>query len=261
MIDIYDRQVKLRFRWKQKKKKNQDLRYNPIFEPRKPSMENLPLYITLVFSVTTLLTAFLFYYASNNSSVVLLVLFLWLALQALISRSGFYIVTDALPPRFLLLILPPFTLIAILFATSKGRLFIDSLNQNYLTLIHIVRVPVELVLFWLFVEKTVPELMTFEGRNFDILSGITAPFIYYFGYVKKQLSQTLLLIWNFICLGLLINIVFNAIFSAPFPFQKFAFDQPNIAVLYFPYVWLPCCIVPLVFLSHLASIRQLMRTT
>jgi hypothetical protein len=38
----------------------------------------------------------------------------------------------------------------------------------------------------------------------------------------------------------------------------FAFDQPNIAVLYFPFNWLPSCIVPLVLLSHLAAIRQLL---
>jgi hypothetical protein len=42
-----------------------------------------------------------------------------------------------------------------------------------------------------------------------------------------------------------------------FPFQQFAFDQPNIAVLYFPFIWLPSCVVPLVLLSHLAAIRQL----
>jgi hypothetical protein len=65
------------------------------------------------------------------------------------------------------------------------------------------------------------------------------------------------LLWNFICLGLLVNIIVNAVLSAPFPFQQFGFSQPNIAVLYFPYVWLPCGIVPLVLLSHLAVIRQL----
>jgi len=99
--------------------------------------------------------------------------------------------------------------------------------------------------------------MTFEGRNFDILSGLTAPFIYYFGFVKKSLNKKIILVWNFICLALLINIVATAILSAPFTFQKLAFDQPNVAVLYFPFVWLPCCIVPLVFFSHVASIRQL----
>jgi len=101
--------------------------------------------------------------------------------------------------------------------------------------------------------------MTFEGRNFDILSGITAPVIYYFGFKGKGLNTKLLLTWNFICLTLLINIVINAILSVPFSFQKFGFDQPNIALLYFPFIWLPCCIVPLVLLAHLASIRKLLK--
>jgi hypothetical protein len=99
--------------------------------------------------------------------------------------------------------------------------------------------------------------MTFEGRNFDILSGITAPFIYYFGFIKNKLDKKIILAWNFLCLGLLINIVGIALLSAPFPFQKFAFSQPNIALAYFPFVWLPCCIVPLVLFSHLVTIRQL----
>jgi hypothetical protein len=131
------------------------------------------------------------------------------------------------------------------------------MNIQALTILHVVRVPVELVILGLFLIKAVPQLMTFEGRNFDILSGLSAPVIYYFAFIRKQMNGKLLLIWNFVCLGLLINIVANAILSAPFTFQKFAFDQPNIAILYFPYVLLPGCIVPLVLLSHLASIRQL----
>ncbi|HEX5025988.1 MAG TPA: hypothetical protein VFV68_11990, partial [Agriterribacter sp.] len=67
----------------------------------------------------------------------------------------------------------------------------------------------------------------------------------------------LILLWNFICLALLINIVVNAVLSAPFPFQQFAFDQPDIAVLYFPFNWLPAVVVPIVLLSHLATIRQI----
>jgi hypothetical protein len=146
-----------------------------------------------------------------------------------------------------------------LFANSKGRQYIDNLDIKYLTILHVIRIPVELVLFWLFINKAVPRLMTFEGRNFDILAGLTAPFIFYFGIIKKQIGKRVILIWNFVCLGLLINIIVNAFFSAPFPFQLFAFDQPNIAVLYFPFVWLPSCVVPLVLFSHLATIRHLIK--
>ena len=221
-------------------------------------MENLPAFISIVFGLTTLLTVGLFYKATNNSKLTLVILLIWLAIQAVIGLSGFYTVTDTIPPRFLLLVVPPILLIIGLFTTSSGRQYIDSLDIKTLTILHTIRIPVEVVLFWLFVNKTVPELMTFEGRNFDIISGLTAPAIFYFGFIKNQMDKKLILVWNFICLGLLINIVVNAVLSAPFPFQKFAFDQPNIAVLYFPFNWLPSCVVPLVLLSHLATIRQLL---
>ena len=135
----------------------------------------------------------------------------------------------------------------------------DALDVKTLTILHVIRVPVELILLSLFLHKAIPQLMTFEGRNFDILSGITAPFVYYFGFVGKRPKAKIVLAWNFICLALLINIVINAILAAPSPFQKFAFEQPNIAIMYFPFIWLPCCIVPLVLLAHLASIRKLIK--
>lgn len=220
-------------------------------------MEKLPSYISILFGLTTILTTWIFYKAAGNSKPVILVILIWLAVQGFIASSGFYTVTDTLPPRFLLLVLPPFFGIAGLFLSPKGRKFIDSLDLKSLTILHTIRIPVELVLFFLFTSKVIPELMTFEGRNFDILSGITAPVVFYFAFIRKQFGRKIILIWNLICLGLLVNIVSNAILSAPFPFQQFAFDQPNIAVLYFPFIWLPCYVVPLVLLSHLAAIRQL----
>lgn len=220
-------------------------------------MENLPLYLSVVFLLTTCLTVFVFYKATHHSKPALAVIVIWMMAQSVLSIRGFYLETGTLPPRFILLIGPPLIFIGVLFFTNAGKKFIDHLNVKYLTFLHVIRLPVELVLFWLFIQKVVPEIMTFEGRNLDIFSGITAPIMFYFGFIKKNFSNRILLIWNFICLGLLVNIVTIAVLSAPFSFQKLAFDQPNIAVLHFPFVWLPCCIVPLVLLSHLAAIRQL----
>lgn len=156
-------------------------------------------------------------------------------------------------------ILPPILVIILLFATSKGRQFFDSLPLKNITYLNIVRIPVEIILFWLFINKAIPELMTFEGRNFDILAGISAPVMAYLVFTKKKLNRNALLIWNFICLGLLLNIVINALLSAPFPLQQFAFDQPNIAILNFPFSWLPTFVVPIVLFGHLVSIRQLIK--
>ncbi|MFD2555125.1 hypothetical protein [Sphingobacterium tabacisoli] len=134
----------------------------------------------------------------------------------------------------------------------------NGLSIIKITYLNIVRIPVELVLFWLFLNGAIPELMTFEGRNFDIIAGITAPIVAYFGLVKGKVNRKIILGWNFVCLGLLMNIVIHAFLSAPSPVQKIAFEQPNIAILNFPFSWLPTFIVPVVLFGHLVSIRQLL---
>jgi hypothetical protein len=224
-------------------------------------MERLPDYISVFFVCTTLLTIFFLYKASNHSKPLIIGVVSWLVLQSAISLTKFYTIVDRMPPRFVLLLFPTLLLIVILFVSKKGRSFIDDFDISVLTLLHIVRVPVEFTLYWLYQHQLVPEIMTFEGRNLDILSGLTAPFFYYFGYHRKVLGKKTLLIWNIVCLLLLLNIVATALMSLPTPFQRFAFDQPNIALLYFPFVWLPCCIVPIVLFAHLAAIRQLIKKT
>lgn len=114
---------------------------------------HLPLYVNIVFALTTLLTLWLFYTAAYGSKTVLGVMHGWLALQAVLGLFGFYLQTQAVPPRFPVLVLPPLLLLITLLATGRGRRFIDHLRLDQLTLLHIVRVPVEIVLFWLFIGK------------------------------------------------------------------------------------------------------------
>lgn len=220
-------------------------------------MDNIPFYISLVFGLTTCLTILFFYNASGRSGMLAGIIIAWAVIQSIIASTGFYTVTNSIPPRFALLLFPPLLTILLLFITAGGRSVIDKFNATWLTWLHIVRIPVEFILYWLFLYKQVPALITFEGKNFDIISGITAMFIAYFGYQRKQLRKPVLLIWNIACLGLLFNVVVRALLSAPFPFQQFAFDQPTVAVLYFPFILLPGLIVPLVLLSHLVCIRRL----
>lgn len=220
-------------------------------------MENLPLYVPIVFVLTTLFTLW-FLYKASGSKTLAAILFFWLLLQGFIGASGFYLVSRTLPPRFLLLVGPAFLSVLLLFLLPKGRKFINALILKWLTWLHIVRVPVELTLFWLFLNGLVPKHITFEGTNFDVFSGLSAAVIAYVVFTKQKGGRALLLTWNFICLILLINVVTTAILAAPFAFQKIAFDQPNVGVLYFPYVWLPGFIVPVVLLSHLVSIRRLL---
>jgi hypothetical protein len=223
-------------------------------------MANVSILTKILFILTTFLTAYLFYRAARGSKGFAVFIGIWLGFTGIVAQTGFFTLTQAMPPRLILVMLPILLLVVGLFLTKGGRIFIDQLSLRKLTILHTFRIAVELILLWLFFDKAVPQVMTFEGRNFDILAGLSAPVVYHFAFIKKSLGRTGLLVWNFICLGLLFNIVITAVLSAPFPFQQLAFDQPNIAVLYFPFNWLPACIVPIVLISHLASIRILLKS-
>lgn len=231
-------------------------------------LNGLPSYIAILFGITTLFVTVILFIAIKNSrtdtnkkrvTTILFGMLVWLALQAALALNGFYKGINATPPKMLLIALPPLATIVILFLTPSGRKFIDSLPLQTLTWLHTSRISVEIVLYFLFVHGAVPQLMTFEGRNFDIIAGITAPLIAWLGYRKPSLNKKILLTWNIICLLLVLSITINAVLSVVTPFQRFGFEQPNIAVLYFPFNWLPAFVVPVVIFSHLAAIRQLTR--
>jgi len=221
-------------------------------------LTNLPDSLILIFLLTVILTFLLFINAVKNKATVAIILVVWLAVTGILSFKGVFQDTSAIPPRLMIGIAPAILFIILLLTTKNGRRFTDNIDLNKLTLVHIVRVPVEIVLLLLFLHKAVPGSMTFEGRNFDILSGLSAPFIAYYGYTKRKISRPVLLLWNFICLGLLLNVVIHAVLAVPGPLQRIAFDQPNVAVLYFPFVWLPGFVVPVVLLTHLVNIKQLL---
>lgn len=233
-------------------------------------MENLPISISFFFGIITLVTLFLFCWAVRNSDseitrsrtgMILLILMCWLIIQAALALNGVYNKDlHLLPPKIVIFgISPPVFTIILLFNLKKGQLFIDSLPILFITYINTIRIFVEIILYWLFLYKVIPELMTFRGVNFDILAGITALFIAYYGINTLKISTHWILWWNIISLILLVNIVVIAFLSASSPLQKIAFEQPNIAILYFPFSWLPAFIVPIVLLGHLVSIRQLLK--
>ena len=222
-------------------------------------MKQLPFYIPAVFILATLVTIYVFYRASQRNNKMLLFIFIWLVLQSVIALSGFFTTTNNLPPRFVLLLIVPAVSIIAIVSSRRGRAFADVFNVRQLTALHSVRIAIELVLYWLFLYKGMPKLMTFEGRNLDLLSGLTAPLIYYFGFVTLRIATKTIVFWNFACLFILLFTVGNAVLSAPTPFQQFAFDQPAVAVLHFPFVWLPGIIVPVVIFSHIAAIRILLK--
>ena len=174
-----------------------------------------------------------------------------LVVQGALAYFGFYLELQALPPRFILGA-PPAILILLLMTFALVPRGQEPLRT--LTLLHTVRIPVELVLWGLFLHGQVPKLMTFEGLNPDILSGLSAPLIAWLGFNKGKPRRAVLVVWNLAAIVLLFNIVWHAVLSVPTPFQRYGFDQPNVGVLYFPFIWLPAFIVPAVLTAHVWSL-------
>ena len=210
----------------------------------------------LFFTLTTAITFMLFAWAVKPAyrMKIMLAVFVWVSLQGLLAFNGFYTVTDSIPPRFIFVVLPTFLFIFYMIFFQWKRVE-NKFDAERLTYFHIVRIPVEIAIFNWYTQGLVPKLMTFEGINFDILSGLTAFFIGFAYFRKNWISTRVYKIWNFICLGLLLNIVINAIGAAQTPLQFQAFEQPNVAVMYFPYNWLPSFIVPAVLFAHLYCLR------
>lgn len=226
-----------------------------------PDMLDLPVTLPLLMAICAFFTVGGLYRAAAKNKMVLWISGAWLALQGAVSLTGFYHNDYSLPPRFVLLVGPPLIFIAVLFFTERGRKFLDSLHILGLTRLHIVRIPVELCLLLLFRHGQVPIDMTFEGRNFDIISGLSTPVIVWLAFPQNgPVRRWLLVVWNVVCLGLLFNIVGTAIAASPYFAAQFGFSTPNVGVFYFPFVWLPCLIVPVVLLAHLAALWKLLRT-
>ena len=219
-----------------------------------PNVEYLTVWasagVGALFVATTLLTAGLLVRlvraAGLTTTPWLVGIALWLAVQALLARTGIYQQLQHVPPRLVVLgILPAVAAMVYLTTSRRGRELTNSLSVAGLTALSVVRVPVELVLYALASQHLVPKLMTFESLNFDILSGLTAPIVAY-GYQRGWLGRGGLLAWHLVALCLLIIIVGLALLSAPTPLQRLAFEQPNVAVVQFPFVWLPVFVVPVV---------------
>lgn len=229
-------------------------------------MDKVPAFVSVVFMLTTFLTVGIFLFAVRSASgasvfsrLVLFLVPFWLIFQFVLASSGFFQNTSGFPPRlFIFGLAPSLILIASAFLFSRDG-FVSGLPVRTLTIIHVIRIPVELTLSWLAGAGAVPEIMTFHGTNFDILSGITAPVAYYLASKNANTNRYVLIGWNFAALALVLNVVITAILCVPSPIQKLAFDQPNIAVLYSPYIWLPTVVVPIVFFCHFASLYQLLK--
>lgn len=229
-------------------------------------MEDVPHYVSVTFLACVIATFGFLYYAFDQASTkgtttlfFTTLVSVWIFTVSLLTFQSFFTEMDSRPPRLMLFTFPALAIPLFSLLFKRSRQIIDRMPITTLTYVHIIRVPVEIVLWWLFMQGVVAEAMTFEGMNYDILSGISAPFAGLFFVGMKSKSRLAAIIWNVATLGLLINIIIRATLTTPYFFDPPAGVNANVAVFYFPYVLLPTFIVPAVFFCHVASLYRLIR--
>lgn len=186
---------------------------------------------------------------------VLLTLIAWAVFTSAWSLSGMMQDFSKFPLNLVPVMVVPLIGMIIVTFSSTAKKILMHVEPQAIVRLQSFRFFVELVIWLLFIEKMLPVQMTFEGRNLDIISGITAPVIAWLVATQK-VNKTVLVIWNIVCLGFLINIVTVAILSMPTPIQQFFNEPANVAVAKFPYVFLPVFLVPLAYMLHFFSLRQ-----
>jgi hypothetical protein len=181
----------------------------------------------------------------------------WLALTAVLADRGFFDDFQSMPPRFLpLLGLPLLTLLALTFSRRVAPL-LAAVPPAWPVAAQAFRIPVEIVLWRLAVAGVIPELLSFNGRNVDILVGLTAPVVAYACFVRRAWPARVAMWWNWAGIVILLNVVVHAQLSAPTPWRIFETDPLTTFIADWPYVWLPGFLVPLAWLLHAVSLRQL----
>lgn len=179
-----------------------------------------------------------------------------LGLSTVAASTGLLSRFDATPPYVLRFIVPHVMLTIILSRSPFGRRLAVGLPVSALVAFQGFRIPVELLLHSFYREGLIPVQMTFEGRNFDIVTGLTAIPVAWL-VARGQARNWMLYAWNFLGLGLLINIVATAIVSMPGPLRLFTNDPPNTLIARWPYIWLPTFLVTTALMGHLLLFRRL----
>ena len=232
-------------------------------------MLDVPSWLNFFFIAITLVT-YLFIVSSlifGNDRVrkrmhaIALLMLAWVIFQSTLSLNRWYMDREAMPPHLAFPVATTLVILSLLLFTERGKRFISGLSLQTLTWLHVIRIPVEIALYWLAFYKQVPWSMTFYGHNFDIIFGITAPIMAYGHFQKGWFSLKVLKIWNILGVISLLIIVITAFGAAPSPIQAWDFERPNYAVTHFPFSWLPSFIVPSVLFAHLVVLVRKGKTS
>ncbi len=222
--------------------------------------------LPLVFAVFAIVLQLLFlvgvywaYRQSSNRAQVLLativVTVVWTAGTFNAAAQGM-LSFETRPPTMLLVFAGVFLLALGAALSPFGKQLALGLPMAALVGFQAFRFPLELLLHQAHREGLMPVQMSYSGRNFDIVTGITAA-ILGLALWMRPLPRLIVQTWNVMGILLLANILTVALLSAPLPIRRFFNEPANVWIKDAPYVWLPAVFVLLAIMGHVVIARKL----
>ena len=177
----------------------------------------------------------------------------WVAVHGGVVASGI-LQSQAMPPPAMIYLFGTVGVVGWLCLRGPGRAIAQNAPLAALVGFQAFRLPLELVLHAWAEEGALPIRMTFEGANFDILTGISALVV---AATASRLPQWVLWAWNIVGLVLLVVVVGIAVLSAPLPLRQF-FDEPAVVlVFHVPYTFIASVLVMSALAGHILVFMRL----
>jgi hypothetical protein len=184
-----------------------------------------------------------------------LVTFAWMAVTWTAASSGILREWDRRPPPFAFLVLGIIGLSALMAFSGVGRRIARFVPLWALVAVQAFRLPLELAMHAMSERGIMPGVMSYSGRNFDIVTGASAIIVALL--TRGGLAgRRLVIVWNVVGMLLLANVVIVAILATP-AIRYFGDRQLNVWVTYPPFVWLPAVLVLAALAGHMVIFRAL----
>jgi hypothetical protein len=177
----------------------------------------------------------------------------WMIATWMAAASGVLRQWDATPPPTAILVAGIVVIAAAIAFSNYGHRLASGVSIAVLIAIQGFRLPLELAMHEMYERGVMPVQMSYSGRNFDIITGVTA-FVVSWLVASGRGGRGLVIAWNLMGLALLLNVVTIAVLSMPL-FRYFGDDRLNVWITYPPFVWLPAVMVLAALAGHLLIFR------
>ncbi len=184
-------------------------------------------------------------------------LVIWLAYAGMLGVTGVPGHYDQVPPGLVFLVVPVVAVLLALTLTGPGAILAHQIPLRLLIGFQVFRVGVELSLYHLSSLRLAPRIMTLEGGNIEIVVALTAPVAAWL--VTGSTGRRVACAWNLVGLASLGNVVIRAVLSAPGPLQLIYAEVPDMAILLYPFTFIPGFMAPLALALHIFAFRAFAR--